>query len=109
MSAVRVLLVDDQELMRQGLRKLLEIEDVVEVVGEAADGVEALEVIARTCPDVALVDALMPRMDGVELITRLAAEHPSVAAVVLITTAGSGAPAKREPEGELCEAETVAA
>lgn len=82
---VRVVLVDDQELMRQGLRKLLEIEDVVEVVGEAADGVEALEVIARTCPDVALVDARMPRMDGVELITRLAAEHPSVAAVVLST------------------------
>ncbi|HLU75474.1 MAG TPA: response regulator transcription factor [Nonomuraea sp.] len=85
MSAVRVLLVDDQELMRQGLRKLLEIEDGVEVVGEAADGLAALALVAETRPDVALVDARMPRMDGVELITRLSAEHPSVAAIVLST------------------------
>ncbi|GGP05219.1 response regulator transcription factor [Nonomuraea glycinis] len=85
MSAVRVLLVDDQELMRQGLRKLLEIEEGIEVVGEAADGVAALAVVAEVRPDVALVDARMPRMDGVELITRLTVEHPSVAAIVLST------------------------
>ncbi|TMR95081.1 response regulator [Nonomuraea basaltis] len=85
MSAVRVLLVDDQELMRQGLRKLLEIEECIEVVGEAADGVAALAAVDETRPDVALVDARMPRMDGVELITRLTVEHPSVAAIVLST------------------------
>ncbi len=85
MSAIRVLLVDDQELMRQGLRKLLEIEEGIEVVGEAADGVAALAVVGETRPDVALVDARMPRMDGVELITRLTAEHPSVASIVLST------------------------
>ncbi|MGA5761357.1 response regulator [Nonomuraea bangladeshensis] len=85
MRAVRVLLVDDQELMRQGLRKLLEIEDGIEIVGEAADGLAALEAIGETRPDVALVDARMPRMDGVELIGRLAAEHPHVAAIVLST------------------------
>ncbi|TMR24993.1 response regulator transcription factor [Nonomuraea turkmeniaca] len=85
MSPVRVLLVDDQELMRQGLRKLLEIEDGIEVVGEAADGVSALAATRENRPDVALVDARMPRMDGVELITRLTAEHPSVAAIVLST------------------------
>lgn len=85
MSAIRVLLVDDQELMRQGLRKLLEIEEGIEVVGEAADGVAALAVVAETRPDVALVDARMPRMGGVELITRLTAEHPSVASIVLST------------------------
>ncbi|MGN9782542.1 response regulator [Nonomuraea sp. ZG12] len=85
MNAVRVLLVDDQELMRQGLRKLLEIEEGIEVVGEAADGVVALAVVGETRPDVALVDARMPRMDGVELITRLTVEHPSVAAIVLST------------------------
>jgi DNA-binding NarL/FixJ family response regulator len=84
-NAVRVLLVDDQELMRQGLRKLLEIEEGIEVVGEAADGVAALAVVGETRPDVALVDARMPRMDGVELITRLTVEHPSVAAIVLST------------------------
>ncbi|MFW5417096.1 response regulator transcription factor [Nocardiopsis sp. CNT-189] len=84
---VRVLIVDDQVLMRQGLRKLLEIEESVEVVGDAADGVAALDLLSRTDPgpDVALVDARMPRMDGVELIARMAAEHPRVAAVVLTT------------------------
>ncbi|WP_219472365.1 response regulator [Nonomuraea rhizosphaerae] len=84
-ETVRVLLVDDQALMRQGLRKLLEIEEGIEVVGEAADGVAALAAIRETRPDVALVDARMPRMNGVELITRLSAEHPTVAAIVLST------------------------
>ncbi|MEV4297164.1 response regulator transcription factor [Microbispora rosea] len=82
---VRVVLVDDQALLRQGLRKLLEVEDGVEVVGEAADGYEALRVIGDRRPHVALVDMRMPGMNGVELIVRLAAEHPQVAVVVLST------------------------
>jgi len=82
---IRVLLVDDQVLMRRGLRKLLEVEDGIEVVGEAADGVEALQIVPETRPDVALVDARMPKMDGVELIKRLSKEHPRVAAIVLTT------------------------
>jgi DNA-binding NarL/FixJ family response regulator len=82
---IRVLLVDDQVLMRRGLRKLLEVEDGIEVVGEAADGVEALRLVPETGPDVALVDARMPKMDGVELIRRLSEEHPRVAAIVLTT------------------------
>src|SRR5215203_3781406 len=82
---IRVLLVDDQVLMRRGLRKLLEVEDGIEVVGEAADGVEALRIIPETRPEVALVDARMPKMDGVELIRRLSEEHPRVAAIVLTT------------------------
>ncbi|MGW6503452.1 response regulator [Nonomuraea angiospora] len=85
MRAIKVLLVDDQELMRQGLRKMLEIEDGIEVAGEAADGEEALQVAAACRPDVALVDARMPRMDGVELISHLSARHPGVAAIVLST------------------------
>ncbi|MEV7802477.1 response regulator transcription factor [Microbispora sp. NPDC088329] len=85
MTRVRVVLVDDQALLRQGLRKLLEVEDGVEVVGEAADGHEALRVIGECRPDVALVDMRMPGMNGVELIVRLAAEHPEVAVVVLST------------------------
>lgn len=86
MSPVSVLIVDDQILLRQGLRKLLEIEDGVEVVGDAADGVEALEFLASAPPpDVALVDARMPRMDGIELVARMRAEHPGVPAVILTT------------------------
>jgi DNA-binding NarL/FixJ family response regulator len=86
-SAVSVLIVDDQILMRQGLRKLLEIEEGVDVIGDAADGVEALEFLAAAdpLPDVALVDARMPRMDGVTLIGRMREEYPGVPAVVLTT------------------------
>jgi DNA-binding NarL/FixJ family response regulator len=82
---VTVVIVEDQLLVRRGLAELLEPETEVEVVGEARDGVDALDVIARTGPDVALVDARMPRMDGVELVRRLTAEHPRVAAVILTT------------------------
>jgi len=82
---IRVLLVDDQELIRQALRKLLQVEDDIEVTGEAGDGLEALAVLAARPVDVALVDARMPRMDGVELVTRMAAEHPGVAVLVLST------------------------
>ncbi len=82
---VTVVIVEDQLLVRRGLAELLEPEAEVEVVGEARDGVDALDVIARTSPDVALVDARMPRMDGVELVRRLTAEYPGVAAVILTT------------------------
>lgn len=81
---IRVLIVDDQHLMRAGLRKLLDIEDGIEVVAEAENGAAALNAITHN-PDVALVDARMPVMDGVELITRLTAEHPEVACLVLTT------------------------
>ncbi|MFD9949491.1 response regulator [Nonomuraea sp. NPDC059023] len=85
MSTIRVLLADDQELIRQGLRKMLDIEDSIEVVGEAADGEEALRTAGQCHPDVALVDARMPGMNGVELITLLSARYPAVAALVLST------------------------
>lgn len=77
---VRVLIVDDQVLMRQGLRKLLEIEEGIEVVGEATDGLAALDLLPTARPDVALVDARMPRMDGIELIGLL-----DVPAIILTT------------------------
>jgi DNA-binding NarL/FixJ family response regulator len=84
-APVRVLVVDDQVYVREGLKTLLEIEEAVEVVGEARDGVEALRQVALLGPDVALVDARMPRMDGIELIGRLSEEHPEVACIVLTT------------------------
>ena len=82
---VRVFVVEDQLLVRRGIVELLEPEEEVEVVGEAGDGVEALQKIPHLETDVALVDARMPRMDGIELIRRLSEEHPRVAAVVLTT------------------------
>lgn len=80
-----MVVVEDQLLVRRGLVELLELEPDVTVVGEAKDGVDALREIARLQPDVALVDARMPRMDGVELVGRLAAAQPRVAAIILTT------------------------
>lgn len=80
---VRVLLVDDQPLIRRGLRTLLDLEEDLEVVGEADDGVSALRLEVLPRVDVALVDAQMPRMDGVELISCLVERHPGIACVVL--------------------------
>jgi DNA-binding NarL/FixJ family response regulator len=83
--SVRVLLVDDQILMRSGLRKLLEIEDGIEIVADVGSGPDALAVVPSCRPDVALVDARMPGMDGIELITELTRSHPAVASIVLTT------------------------
>lgn len=82
---VTVVVVEDQLLVRRGLIELLEPEADVEVVGEAGDGVDGLAEIARLQPQVALVDARMPRMDGVELVRRLTMEYPRVAAIILTT------------------------
>jgi DNA-binding NarL/FixJ family response regulator len=79
------MIVEDQALVRGGLRTLLELEEGVEVVGEAADGAEALERVAGLAPDVALVDVRMPRMDVSELIRRLKEEQPRVRCVILTT------------------------
>ncbi|WP_394276033.1 response regulator [Luteococcus sp.] len=81
----RILLVDDQQLLRRGLRLLLETKDGLEVVAEAADGHEALAVLPSTEVDVVLTDARMPGMDGVELVRQLTARHPGLPAVVLTT------------------------
>lgn len=81
---IKVLIVDDQQLMRAGLRKLLDIEEGIEVVAEAENGLAALQALVAK-PDVALVDARMPVMDGVELVARLNTEHPEIACLVLTT------------------------
>jgi len=81
---IRLLLVDDEAMVRTGLRLILETEDDLRVVGEAATGVEAIEQASRLDPDVVLMDVRMPRMDGVEACRRLV--EASNAKVVILTT-----------------------
>ncbi len=85
--AIRVLVVDDHEVVRAGLRMLLGRAAGIDVVGEAADGAGAVDAVARTSPDVVLMDLSMPGMDGVEATARLTADHPAVRVVVLTTFA----------------------
>ncbi|MDX3102576.1 response regulator [Nonomuraea angiospora] len=82
---MKVLVVDDQQLMREGLVALLDLIDDVEVVGDAGDGEQALRLVAEVRPDVVLMDLRMPVMDGVEATRRIARAHPEVAVVVLTT------------------------
>lgn len=82
---IRVLLVDDHAIVRQGLRLLLETNDDIDVVGEASDGAEALGAVADAQPDVVLMDVRMPRLDGIAAAERLRVDHPDVAVVFLTT------------------------
>lgn len=84
---VRVVLADDQAVVREGLVTLLGLLPGIEVVGAAADGEEALGLVAEHAPDVLLVDLRMPRCDGVEATERVRAGHPGTAVVVLTTYA----------------------
>jgi DNA-binding NarL/FixJ family response regulator len=86
MSArIRVMLADDEAIVRDGLRAIIEVEADMEVVGEAADGAEAVDVARDLRPDVALVDIQMPRLDGVETTRRLVRLDPPPRVVVLTT------------------------
>jgi DNA-binding NarL/FixJ family response regulator len=82
-----VLICDDQGLVRVGLRKILDVEPDLEVVGEAFDGAQAIEAAARLQPDVVLMDIRMPTLDGISATGRIVAERPS-ARVLILTTFG---------------------
>jgi DNA-binding NarL/FixJ family response regulator len=82
-STLRVVLADDHALVRAGFRSLLEALAGVQVVGEAADGREALRLIGELRPDLALIDIAMPGLNGLEVVARVAKEHPSTRVIVV--------------------------
>ncbi|MDI3298532.1 MAG: response regulator transcription factor [Bacillota bacterium] len=83
MKPIRVLLVDDHTILREGIRSLLEEQEDIEVVGEAGDGVEAVELTDRLLPDVVLMDIGLPRMNGVDATQAILRRHPEVRVLVL--------------------------
>lgn len=85
---VRVLVVDDQALMRAGIRGILETAVDLEVVGEAADGQQAVDLVDQLLPDVVCMDVQMPGMDGLRATEIVVAQHPEVAVLVLTTFDG---------------------
>lgn len=82
---IEVCLVDDQTLVRQGIRSLLELSDSIRVVGEAADGEQAIDTIPRLKPDVVLLDMRMPGMSGLDVLNALAAKDQLPPTIILTT------------------------
>jgi DNA-binding NarL/FixJ family response regulator len=85
LEPIRVMLVDDQRLMRDGLRTLLELEPDLKVVGEASNGQEAVQIYAELQPSVVLMDIRMPVMTGVEATARLCQDWPEANIIILTT------------------------
>ncbi len=85
---IRVLVVEDHNVVRQGLVALLKMADQLEVVGEAADGVEAVTQFRKHLPDITLIDLRLPRMSGVDVIERIRMETPNARFIVLTTYDG---------------------
>ena len=83
-TTLRVLVVDDQPLMRSGFSMMLSAEDDIEVIGDAADGAAAIEACRELRPDVVLMDVQMPGVDGIEATTRIVAE--GLSSVLILTT-----------------------
>jgi two-component system invasion response regulator UvrY len=80
---IKVLLADDHSIVRAGLRRIVEESGDMEVVAEAADGREAIQLVQKTLPDVAVIDISMPGVDGLEVISQLESHHPELPILVL--------------------------
>jgi len=112
----RVLIADDHAIVRTGLRTLIQAEPALELVGEAAGGYEAIELVAATSPDILLLDLSMPDMDGIAVTKKLKSEHPELRILILtihedealvreaIRAGASGYILKRAAEDELVSA-----
>jgi len=83
MGKIRVLIVDDYPMVRQGIRTMLSTERTIEIVGEASDGVEAVTMVAEKEPNVVLMDIRMPKMSGIEATRQINDKYHSVAVIVL--------------------------
>jgi two-component system, NarL family, response regulator LiaR len=86
-DSIRVLIADDHAVVRQGLRAFLDVQEDIEVVGEASDGEEAVRLAERLGPDVVVMDLVMPRVDGIEAIRRLQASGSGTKVIVLTSFA----------------------
>jgi DNA-binding NarL/FixJ family response regulator len=84
---IRVLVADDQAAVREGLATLLDLTPGIDVVGQARDGAQAVQLVAEHAPDVVLMDLHMPGMDGIQATERITREHPATRVVVLTTYA----------------------
>ncbi len=85
---IRVLIVDDHQVVRRGLRTFLELQDDLEVVGEAGDGLQAVELASQLRPDVVLMDIVMPRLDGIEATRRIKERAGGTGVIALTSFAG---------------------
>jgi len=83
LAKIRILVADDHAVVREGTRRILEREADMEVVAEAGDGEEAVEMAARHKPDVAIIDIAMPKLDGIEATRRIKTDYPAVTVLVL--------------------------
>jgi DNA-binding NarL/FixJ family response regulator len=83
MERIKVLIVDDHQLIRKGLRDILTTDQSIEVVGEASDGLEAVTMVAEKEPNVVLMDISMPIMNGIEATRQIKEKYPSIAVIIL--------------------------
>jgi len=116
MKKIRVLIVDDHGILRAGLRTFLNLQPDMEVVGEAAEGLEAVEKVKRLEPDVVLMDISLPGMEGLEVAKKLKKTHPDVKVLILtmhedrrylysaLKAGASGYVVKRAADTELIDA-----